>query len=82
MKIHGEGKLILKEVRYIPELKKNLISVNKLDQEGYKIIFKNNQWKISKGALVVIKGKAVGILYPLSTKVDPFVSLAAEKNDV
>ena len=71
----------MKEVRYIPDLRRNLISVNKLDWEGYKIIFENRQWKICRGALVVIKGKAVGTLYPLITKVDPVVTLADSKND-
>ncbi|KAG9446485.1 hypothetical protein H6P81_012613 [Aristolochia fimbriata] len=81
LKMNDGGKLILKEVRHIPDLQKNLISVNKLDQEGYKIAFENSSWKVSRGALTLIKGKAVGTLYPLCTKVDQIVSLAAEKDD-
>ncbi|KAG9446257.1 hypothetical protein H6P81_012385 [Aristolochia fimbriata] len=81
LKTNDGGKLILKEVRHLPDLQKNLISVNKLDQEGYKITFENNSWKVSRGALTLIKGKAVGTLYPLCTKVDQIISLAAEKDD-
>ncbi|KAG9441314.1 hypothetical protein H6P81_017168 [Aristolochia fimbriata] len=81
LKMNDGGKLILKQVRHIPDLQKNLISVNKLDQEGYKITFENSSWKVSRGALTLIKGKAVGTLYPLCTKVDQIVSLAAEKDD-
>ncbi|KAG9445072.1 hypothetical protein H6P81_016412 [Aristolochia fimbriata] len=81
LKMNDGGKLILKEVRHIPDLQKNLISVNKLDQEGYKITFENSSWKVSRGTLTLIKGKAVGTLYPLCTKVDQIVSLAAEKDD-
>ncbi|KAG9453509.1 hypothetical protein H6P81_006413 [Aristolochia fimbriata] len=81
LKMNDGGKLILKEVRHIPDLQKNLISVNKLDQEGYKITFENSSCKVSRGALNLIKGKAMGTLYPLCTKVDQIVSLAAEKDD-
>ncbi|KAG9457668.1 hypothetical protein H6P81_002176 [Aristolochia fimbriata] len=81
LKMNDGGKLILKEVRHIPDLQKNLISVNKLDQEGYKITFENSSWKVSRGSLTLIKGKAMGTLYPLCTKVDQIVSLAAEKGD-
>ncbi|KAG9450355.1 hypothetical protein H6P81_010320 [Aristolochia fimbriata] len=81
LKMNDGGKLILKEVRHIPDLQKNLISVNKLDQEGHKITFENSSWKVSRGALTLIKGKAVGTLYPLCTNVDQIVSLAAEKDD-
>ena len=80
LQVEGEGRLILNEVRYIPDLRKNLILVNKLDREGYRIIFENCSWKICKGAMVIIKGKAMGSLYPLTTKID-IVSLAAGKDD-
>ncbi|KAG9444914.1 hypothetical protein H6P81_016254 [Aristolochia fimbriata] len=81
LKMNDGGKLILKEVRHIPDLQKNLISVNKFDQEGYKITFENSSWKVSRGALTLIMGKAVGTLYPLCTKVEQIVSLTAEKDD-
>lgn len=72
----NEGIFYLQEVRHIPELKKNLISISKLDSGGYK-----NQWKINKEAIVTMKGERVGSLYLLSTHVDYVVFLAYEKND-
>ncbi|GJR75740.1 retrovirus-related pol polyprotein from transposon TNT 1-94 [Tanacetum coccineum] len=43
----------LKDVRYIPSLKRRLISVGQLDEEGYHVGFGDQQWKVTKGSLVV-----------------------------
>nr|GEX25135.1 retrovirus-related Pol polyprotein from transposon TNT 1-94 [Tanacetum cinerariifolium] len=43
----------LTNVRYIPCLKRRLILVGQLDKEGYHIGFKDKQWKVTKGSLVV-----------------------------
>lgn len=56
----------LQGVRYIPGLKKNLISVGQLDVEGYCTIFSDGEWKITKGALVIARGKKNGTLYVTS----------------
>ena len=40
----------LKDVRYVPDLRKNLISVGQLASEGYTTTFHGDDWKISKGA--------------------------------
>ena len=40
----------LKDVRYIPSLKKNLISIGQLDSTGYATKFSKSSWKIVKGA--------------------------------
>ncbi|KAK2993191.1 LOW QUALITY PROTEIN: hypothetical protein RJ640_009668, partial [Escallonia rubra] len=39
IKLSNEGTLILNDVRHIPELQKNLISVSGLDREGYFVAF-------------------------------------------
>nr|GEX50914.1 retrovirus-related Pol polyprotein from transposon TNT 1-94 [Tanacetum cinerariifolium] len=52
-----------KDVRYIPGLKKRLISIGKLDEEGYHIGFRDQQWKVTKGSLVVARGNKRGSLY-------------------
>ncbi|GKB99928.1 zf-CCHC domain-containing protein, partial [Tanacetum coccineum] len=53
----------LKDVRYIPDLKRNLISVGQLDEEGYHVGFGDQQWKDTKGCLVVARGNKRGSLY-------------------
>ncbi|GJT30681.1 retrovirus-related pol polyprotein from transposon TNT 1-94 [Tanacetum coccineum] len=53
----------LKDVRYIPSLKRRLISVGQLDEEGYHVGFRDQQWKVTKGSLVVAHGNKRGSLY-------------------
>ncbi|GJS53481.1 hypothetical protein Tco_0626843 [Tanacetum coccineum] len=53
----------LKDVRYIPGLKRRLISVGQLDEEGYHVGFGDQQWKVTKGSLVVAHGNKRGSLY-------------------
>ncbi|KAL8157159.1 hypothetical protein AgCh_002026 [Apium graveolens] len=53
----------LKDVRYIPRLKKMLLSVGQLDKEGYRVTFGDGQWKVIKGNLVIARGEKNGTLY-------------------
>ncbi|GJW12156.1 retrovirus-related pol polyprotein from transposon TNT 1-94 [Tanacetum coccineum] len=55
--------LTLNDVRYIPGLKRRLISVGQLDEEGYHVGFGDQQWKDTKGSLVVARGNKGGSLY-------------------
>ena len=47
----------LSDVRHVPDLKRNLISLNTLDVKRYKYTGEDGVVKISKGALVMMKGK-------------------------
>ncbi|KAK2979888.1 LOW QUALITY PROTEIN: hypothetical protein RJ640_023959 [Escallonia rubra] len=51
------GTLVLKDVRHIPELQKNLVSVSGLDREGYFVAFGEKQWKVIKRSIVVARGE-------------------------
>ena len=42
-------------VRYVPGLKRNLILVGQLDDAGYAVLFKDGAWKITKGAMVIMR---------------------------
>ncbi|CAM8883282.1 unnamed protein product [Rhodiola kirilowii] len=55
--------LQLRGVRHIPGLKKNLLSVGQLDEDGYDVTFNCRNWKIAKGARVIAQGKKEGTLY-------------------
>ena len=48
----------LKEVRYVPQLKRNLISVGALEALGLVISIRDGVLKMIKGSMVVIKGIA------------------------
>ena len=58
---------LLEKVRHIPELRRNLISVGQLDDEGHAILFVGDTWKVTKGARVLAHGKKTGTLYMISS---------------
>ncbi|GKU92526.1 hypothetical protein SLEP1_g6239 [Rubroshorea leprosula] len=53
------------EVRHVPGLKKNLISMSELDSEGCRYSCEGGVFKVFKRTLVILKGKKVGGLYHL-----------------
>ena len=61
--------LILKDVRHIPDIRLNLISVSVLDKEGLEHSMKGGRWKLTKGSLVVARGKLCCTLYKTYVKV-------------
>ena len=54
---------LLKEIRHVLDLKKNLISTGQLGGEGCVTTFIDKSWKVTKGALVIEKEEKVGTLY-------------------
>ena len=61
---------LLEKVRHIPELRRNLIFVGQLDDEGHAILFVGGTWKVTKGATVLARGKKTGTLYMISSPRD------------
>ncbi|KAA8515033.1 hypothetical protein F0562_018180 [Nyssa sinensis] len=61
--------MTLRDVRHVPNLRLNLISGITLDREGYMNYFGNGVWKLTKGSLVVARGKACCTLYKTNLKV-------------
>ena len=58
---------LLEKVRHIPDLRRNLIYVGQLDDEGHAILFVGGTWKVTKGARVLARGKKTGTLYMTSS---------------
>ena len=61
---------LLEKVRNIPDLKRNLISVGQLDDEGHAILFVGGTWKVTKGVRVLARRKKTGTLYMISSPRD------------
>nr|KYP59393.1 Retrovirus-related Pol polyprotein from transposon TNT 1-94 [Cajanus cajan]KYP59401.1 Retrovirus-related Pol polyprotein from transposon TNT 1-94 [Cajanus cajan] len=61
-------KLHLKNVRHIPDMRLNLISIQELDEDGYHNSFGNGKWKCTKWTLVITKGEKQNTLYWISAK--------------
>ena len=60
----------LEKVRYIPDLRRNLISVGQLDDEGHVILFVDGTWKVTKRVRILARGKKTSILYMTSSPRD------------
>jgi hypothetical protein len=65
LKLHDGSTRVLKEVQYVPNMKKNLISLGVLELKGYKITMENGIMKVISGALVVMKATRQNNLYHL-----------------
>ena len=69
LKTNTGCELLLKNVRHVSEMRLNLISVGKLDDEGYASYFGRQRWKLTKGSLVMARGKKTNSLYTTEAKV-------------
>ncbi|GJS90427.1 retrovirus-related pol polyprotein from transposon TNT 1-94 [Tanacetum coccineum] len=56
VQMKDDSSFVLENVRYIPELKRNLISLGTLDREGYTVKLQNGRVKVIKGSLMVLSG--------------------------
>ncbi|XP_040372400.1 uncharacterized protein LOC112194950 [Rosa chinensis] len=56
IRMHDGVVRTLENVRYIPKLRKNLISLGTLDKAGYRYRSEEERLKVLKGSLVVMKG--------------------------
>ena len=55
----------MKEVKYIPQLKRNLISVGALKTLDFEVSIKDGVLKMTKGSMVILKGVRRDNLYYL-----------------
>jgi len=68
---------LLKEVRHIPDLRRNIISTRNLESEGCISIFTDKAWTVTKGSLVITKREKVGTLHLCTCNIDSSISLAS-----
>jgi len=66
-------------MRYVPQMKKNIISVGTVESKALKVAMENGMLKITKGSMVVMKGvrdinlyylKGSTVTYALVAKLD------------
>lgn len=63
--MHDGEDRVLQNVRFVPELKMNLISLGTLETNGCTFKSENGVMKVTRGSLVVMKGIMVNSLYVL-----------------
>ena len=57
-----------KDVRHVPEVRLNLISAGRLDDEGYTGSIQNDSMKFSKGSLIMARARKVNTLYLMNAR--------------
>ena len=72
---------ILTDVRHVPKLRKNLISLWVLDKDGYKTFIHGGVMKIYKGILQVMIAKKVGNLFQLEGRTESNHASIVPEND-
>jgi len=65
LKMFDGREFLLKDVRFVPEFKQNLISLSMFDSLGYCTRIEYGVCKISHGALITVKGSKMNGLYIL-----------------
>jgi len=72
----------LTNVRHIPDLKKNLLSLETLEARGYKFFGADGAIKVTKGSMTILKGERIANLYKLTGSIIiGDCSAAIEKED-
>ena len=71
----------LKQVRYVPELKRNLISLGVIDQVGCSIKSENGNLQIEENGLVIMKGIRRNGLYVLTGSTAKLAITASVSSD-
>lgn len=66
LKMHDGAIRILEDVRYVPDLTKNLMSVGVLDSKSCRVTVEGGFLKVVRGAFVAMKGTRKGNLYFLN----------------
>ena len=70
IRVHNDFIWKLQKVRHVLELKKNLILVGQLDEEGHSIHFHGGKWKVNKGARILACGHKTSTLYMITNNKD------------
>ncbi|KAM7469064.1 hypothetical protein LguiA_007247 [Lonicera macranthoides] len=82
LKIHDGVVCTLGDVRYVPDLKKKLISLGAFDSNRYRVMLEGGNLKVFSGVMVMMRGKNEGNIYFLQgSTVTGFASVTTEETD-
>ena len=77
IKLNNGNEWMLKDVRHIPAMKRNVISIRKLGDNDCLYTFGKTWWKVTKRSLVIEKGDRIGTLYFYPYNTDYSIFLAS-----
>ena len=74
-------RLTLRDVRHVPDIRLNMVSIGRLNDEGCSGSFQNGMWKLCKGSLIEARAQKQGTLYVMHAKMyKKEANVAAELN--
>ena len=79
IKLNNGNEWMLKDVRHIPVMKRNMISTGKLGDSSCLSTFGKMWWKITRGVHVISKRDRIGMLYLCPHNTDYSISVASTK---
>ena len=56
-------RLVLKYVKHVTDIQMNLISMGKLDNEGFYSLYDGGKWKLSRGFFIVARDEKYSSFY-------------------
>lgn len=68
--------LLLKNVRYTPDIQLHLIFIKVFDNKDYHNHFGEGKWKLIKSSLIIVRVKKSNILYMIQTKLYKEIDIA------
>ena len=77
IKLNNGSEWLLKDVRHILAMKRNLISIGKLGDGGCLSTFGETWWKVTKGSMAIEKGDKIGTLYLYPHNIDYSIYVAS-----
>ena len=81
MRMFDEQVRTLTNVRHVPDLKKNLLSLGALEARGYKFFGTDGAIKVTKGSMIILKGEWIENLYKLAGSIIIGDALATIENE-
>ena len=82
LKTSNGTRLVLKGVKLVSNIRLNLISARRLDDEGFCSTFSDGQWRLTKGSMVVARGNKSLSLYVMQAKLFRDIVNAVENDGV
>ena len=67
LKLANGNSWLLQDVKYVPQLKNNSISVGQLFSQGFYVRLEFSKWKVTKESLLIEKGSKIDTLYLVET---------------
>nr|GEV02725.1 retrovirus-related Pol polyprotein from transposon TNT 1-94 [Tanacetum cinerariifolium] len=82
LKFDTKMELVLHNVKHVPDMRLNIISIGLLNEDGYHNSSSNGLWKVTLGSLIVARGKRESKLYMTHPKISKSIVNVVDNDDM